>query len=95
MPDTSLRETERRKLLNRVRRIRGQVEAIERGIDEDATCLTVLQRILGCRGALESLMAEVLEDHIRAHLFEDDGGTAESRKKAAEDLIEIVHSYLR
>lgn len=85
---------EKQKLLNRVRRIKGQVEAIERALEEEQGCSDVLQRITSCRGAMNGLLAVVLEDHIRNHLVdagsgEDDGGSA------TEQLIEVVHSYFK
>jgi DNA-binding FrmR family transcriptional regulator len=52
------------KLLNRVRRIRGQVEAIERALTDDRECSDVLNTIAACRGAMNSLMAELVEGHM-------------------------------
>jgi DNA-binding FrmR family transcriptional regulator len=57
------------KLLNRIRRIRGQLEAVERALDTEAGCGVVLQRIAAARGAMNSLMSEVLEDHVRTHVL--------------------------
>jgi DNA-binding FrmR family transcriptional regulator len=86
---------EKQKLLNRVRRIRGQVEAIERALEEERGCNEVLQQITSCRGAMNGLLAVVLEDHIRTHLVdagaEDDGHDG----SATEQLIEVVHSYFK
>lgn len=82
------------KLIHRVRRIRGQLDAVERGLTEDASCADILQQATACRGALEGLIAEVIEDHIREHLMKD-GATPEQRIEASEELVEIVHSYLR
>jgi FrmR/RcnR family transcriptional regulator, repressor of frmRAB operon len=56
------------------------------------TCTAVLQQATACRGALDGFIAEIIEDHIREHLFDPDRRT--SQAKAAEELIEIVHSYL-
>ena len=50
---------EKQKLLARVRRIRGQVEAIERALDGEAGCERVMHLIAGVRGAIAGLMAEV------------------------------------
>jgi DNA-binding FrmR family transcriptional regulator len=85
---------EKQKLLNRVRRIKGQVEAIERALDEERGCSDVLQRITSCRGAMNGLLAVVLEDHIRNHLVDVDAGE-ESAGSATEQLIEVVHSYFK
>jgi DNA-binding FrmR family transcriptional regulator len=85
---------EKQKLLNRIRRIRGQVEAVERALDQDAGCAAVLQQATACRGALNSLIAEVVEGHIREHVMEPGAPADDPRARAAEELAEIVHSYL-
>ena len=84
---------EKLKLLNRVRRVRGQVEAVERALEEEQGCAAVLHLITAARGALNSLMTEVIEDHIRLHLVDTARGT--ERARGAEELIEAVQSYLR
>lgn len=84
---------EKQKLLNRVRRIRGQVEAIERALEEEQGCSEVLQLITSCRGAMNGLLALVIEDHIRTHLVEAPAKADEHDAK--EHLIEIVHSYFK
>ena len=61
---------EKKKLLNRVRRIRGQVEAIDRALEQEAECSDVLHNISACRGAMDALMAEVIEGHIRFHILD-------------------------
>ena len=83
---------EKQKLLNRVRRIRGQIEAIERALEEERGCMDVLQQITSCRGAMNGLLAVVIEDHIRTHLVDAD--TA-SEHGGTEQLIEVVHSYFK
>jgi DNA-binding FrmR family transcriptional regulator len=84
-------DRERSKLLNRARRIRGQAEAIERMLaDENEDCADVLQLLASCRGAINSLMAEVLEDHIRDHV-----ATGKPSPEIADDLIDIVRAYLK
>jgi len=81
-------------LSKRVARIRGQVEAIARALDEELECGEVLRRIASARGAMNSLMAEVVEDHIRAHAFR--GARPKSDEaQAAEDLVEVVRTYLK
>ena len=87
-------ERDRTKLLNRLKRIKGQVEAIERAVEGDKECARVLQQATACRGALEGFIAEVLEDHIREHLVDPNLPKTDSRVQAAEELVEIVHSYL-
>jgi DNA-binding FrmR family transcriptional regulator len=85
---------EKRKLLNRVRRIRGQVEAIERELNEEAECSAVLHNISACRGAMDALMAEVIEGHIRFHLMDPKHQT-EEQVRAADDLVDALRAYLR
>jgi DNA-binding FrmR family transcriptional regulator len=84
---------EKSKLLGRVRRIRGQVEAIERALDEEIGCADVLQLIASVRGAINGLMAEVMEDHVRGHIL-----AAESeveRRHGSEELLDVIRAYLK
>jgi len=85
---------EKTKLLNRLKRIRGQLEAIERAVDQDVECARVLQQATSCRGALEGFIAEVIEDHIREHMIDPAMPRDDARVQAAEELVEIVHAYL-
>jgi len=85
---------EKTKLLNRLKRIRGQLEAIERAVDQDVECARVLQQATSCRGALEGFIAEVIEDHIREHMIDPTMPKDDARVQAAEELVEIVHAYL-
>ncbi|MGY2046879.1 metal/formaldehyde-sensitive transcriptional repressor [Methylobacterium sp. JK268] len=87
-----LRDT--RGLVNRVRRLRGQVDAIERALQGEASCSDLLQRITAARGAMSGLMAEILEEHVREYLIPRVDLPEETREDAAEELIEIIHSYL-
>jgi DNA-binding FrmR family transcriptional regulator len=82
------------KLSQRVARIRGQVDAIARALDEEKDCSEVMRLIASARGAMNGLMGEVLEDHIREHAFGDKSERG-SRDRAAEELIDVVRSYLR
>jgi FrmR/RcnR family transcriptional regulator, repressor of frmRAB operon len=83
------------KLLHRVRRIRGQVEAIERDLEREADCAETLHAISACRGAMDALMAEVVEGHIRFHLCDGSRKPTASQSRAAEDLIDALKTYLR
>ncbi|HJU19205.1 MAG TPA: metal/formaldehyde-sensitive transcriptional repressor [Stellaceae bacterium] len=84
---------EKTKLLNRVRRLRGQVEAIERALEDEAGCAKVMQLIVSVRGAANGLMAEIMEDHIRFHVAAP--GDGPDRAEATEELIDVLHSYLK
>ncbi|MBV8055780.1 MAG: metal/formaldehyde-sensitive transcriptional repressor [Deltaproteobacteria bacterium] len=85
---------EKTKLFNRVRRIRGQLEAVERALEEEQGCAEVLQLIAGVRGAVNGLMAEVMEDHIRLHVADHTLAQAQRNEGAAE-LIDVVRAYLK
>jgi len=85
---------EKAKLLNRLKRIRGQVEAIERAVDADLECARVLQQATACRGAMDGFIAEVIEDHIREHMVDPAAAADDPRVQAAEELVAIVHAYL-
>src|SRR5262249_52469732 len=84
---------EKLKLLNGVKRVRGQVEAVERALEEEKGCANVLHLIVAARGALSSLMTEVIEDHIRLHVV--DPARDSERNRGAEELIEAVQAYLK
>ena len=86
---------EKQKLLARVRRIRGQVEAIERALETDSGCERVMHLIAGVRGATAGLMAEVVEDHVRSHLVDPEKHPGALNAEAADQLLEIVRTYLR
>ena len=86
---------EKQKLLARVRRIRGQVEAIERALDSEAGCEQVMHLIAGVRGAMAGLMAEVVEDHVRTHLVDDKKHPGALNSEATDQLLEVIRTYLK
>jgi DNA-binding FrmR family transcriptional regulator len=86
---------EKQKLLGRVRRIRGQVEAIERALEAEAGCDRVMHLIAAVRGATAGLMAEVVEDHVRTHLVDPEKHPGALDEEAAEQLLEVVRTYLK
>jgi DNA-binding FrmR family transcriptional regulator len=86
-------ERQRIKLLQRVRRIRGQLDAIERSLETDQDCGDQLMLLAAVRGAINALMGEVLEDHICFHLT--DGAKEQIAPELAEDLIDLVRAYLK
>ena len=84
---------EKAKLLNRVKRIRGQMDAVERTLSGDENCADVLMLLAAVRGGVNGLMAEVLEDHIRLHLLKD--GHEPMTPDLGEELIDLVRAYLK
>ncbi len=86
---------EKKKLLARVRRLGGQVAAIERALDSDAGCDEVMHLIAAARGAMAGLMAEVVEDHIHHHLVDAAAHPDALNHEAAEQLLDVVRTYLK
>ncbi|MEM1065928.1 MAG: metal/formaldehyde-sensitive transcriptional repressor [Pseudomonadota bacterium] len=81
------------KLVARLRRIRGQVEGVERALQADADCAEVLRQIASIRGAMTGLTNEVFEEHLRSHVVDAADDTA--RERGAEEMIQILRSYLK
>jgi len=83
------------KLLGRVRRIRGQVEALERALEAEKGCAEVLHQIAAVRGAINGLMAEVLEDHVRTHIADPEIASDAERRQGADELVHVLRAYLK
>jgi DNA-binding FrmR family transcriptional regulator len=81
------------KLLARVRRIRGQVEAIERALENELGCADVLQLVASVRGAMNGLTAQLIEDHLQHHVVEL--GQEADRMRGADALVEVIRTYLK
>jgi DNA-binding FrmR family transcriptional regulator len=80
-------------LLTRIRRIRGQAEALEAALGAEAECAAVLQQIAAIRGAVNGLMTEVLEGHLRDHVIAK--GSPERRQADLEAVVQVLRSYLK
>ncbi|MBY5605739.1 metal/formaldehyde-sensitive transcriptional repressor [Rhizobium leguminosarum] len=91
MPHTTREKT---KLINRVRRIRGQIEAVERMLEDEKSCAEVLQVIAGARGAINGPMSEMIEDHILLHVAAGDLAQND-RDDGAAELVDVVRAYLK
>jgi len=87
--------SEKGKLLSRVRRIRGQVEALERALEDEHGCTAMMQQIAAVRGAINGLMAEVVEDHIRVHVANPATNAEDARAQSVEELVDVIHRYLK
>jgi DNA-binding FrmR family transcriptional regulator len=89
----SHQEREKVKLLQRIRKLRGQLDAVERTLLADEDCGAQLMLLAAVRGGVNGLMGEVLETHIRFHLV--DGAKEQIAPDLAEDLIDLVRAYLK
>ena len=85
----------KQKLVLRAKRIQGQVEALVRVLTEERDCSEVLQVMSAARGAMNSLMAELLEGHIRSHVLNGKQKPTSQQAMAADEVIEMVKSYLK
>ena len=87
--------TDKQKLLNRVRRLRGQIDALERALDSEAGCTEIMRLLTAARGAINGIMAEVVEDHIHMHMIDEDRKPSRTEAEAADELIDVLRSYIR
>ena len=88
------RSSEKIKLIKRARRIRSQLEAVERALDQNIGIADVLQIITDTRGAINGLMAGVIEDHIHSRLVKP-GVQPGASADAVEELIDVMRCYLK
>jgi len=82
-------------LIKRVRRIRGQIEAVEKAIASGEECSKVLLTVAACRGALTSLTSAILVDHVRFHVLDPREKPSSKRARAGEELIDVIRAYLK
>jgi DNA-binding FrmR family transcriptional regulator len=85
---------EKAKLLARARRLRGQMEGIERALEAEKPCAEVLHQLAAARGALTGLMREVMEGHIASHIVDPALADTE-REQGADELVAILRTYLK
>ena len=86
---------EKKELLVRVNRIQGQLQSIREAIETEKDCADVLQQIAACRGAVNSLLVEILEGEIRFHVLGKHAKVDSREAKAADNLVEILHRYIK
>lgn len=87
----TLRQKE--KLLARVRRIRGQMEGIERALEGGSACGEVLRQLASARGAMAGLSAELMADHLQEHVV--DAATDAERRAGSQELLEVIRTYMK
>ena len=85
---------DKKKLLNRVRRIRGQIDAIERALEEDADASSILHTIAAVRGAMNGLMAQIIEGHVELHVLDPHKAT-DAQREAGAELMEVIRAYMK
>ena len=86
---------EKQKLLNRVRRLRGQVDALERALDAEEGCSEVMRLLAAARGAINAIMAEVVEDHILLHMIKPDSKPSRAQQESLDELVDVLRTYIR
>lgn len=86
---------EKLKLLNRVRRLRGQIDALERAVDSEQGCSEVMRLLTTARGAINGIMAEVVEDHIEMHMIDSDRKRSRIEQQAAAELLDVLRTYIK
>ncbi len=84
----------KKKLVARVRRIRGQLEAVERALENEAECIQVLQTVTSARGALNGLVSELIEGHLRTHVV-DPARASAAERRAVDEVVQVVKTYLK
>lgn len=85
---------DKKRLLTRTRRLQGQVQALERALEQESDCLAVLQQIAAIRGAVTGLMTEVLDGHVREHLGAE-GLSPARRAEELEGVMKALRTYLK
>jgi FrmR/RcnR family transcriptional regulator, repressor of frmRAB operon len=86
---------EKKKLLARVNRLQGQLESIRTAIEDEKDCASVLQQIAACRGAINSLLVEIIDGEVRYHVLSKNSKVDSREARAAESLVEILHRYIK
>jgi DNA-binding FrmR family transcriptional regulator len=85
----------KQKLLNRVRRLRGQIDALERALEADEGCSEVMRLLTAARGAINGIMAEVVEDHILMHMIDPDQKRTRDEQEATDELLDVLRTYIK
>jgi DNA-binding FrmR family transcriptional regulator len=85
----------KQKLLNRVHRLEGQIGAVSRALESHAGCTEVMHLLTAVRGAVNGIMAEVVEDHIHMHMIDEARKPSRSETQAARELIDVLRTYIR
>jgi DNA-binding FrmR family transcriptional regulator len=87
--------TNEKELITRINRIQGQLQGIKDAISEDQDCASILQQVAACRGAMNSLMAEIIEGEIKCHVLSADAKANSPEARAADELVEVLRRYIK
>jgi DNA-binding FrmR family transcriptional regulator len=85
----------RKKILDRISRIQGQLSGVARALEEERECSSVLQTLAAARGAINSLFAGIVEDHVRQHVVDPELRPGTPQAEATHELIEVVRAYFK
>ena len=86
---------DKQKLIARVRRMRGQLDAVERALNDELECEEILRQVASCRGAMNGLMFELIEGQIRYHVAPEVSDPASDESRALEQVVDLVRAYLK
>lgn len=86
---------DKKKLIDRVRRLRGQIDGVERALEREADCSDLMHVLVACRGAMNALISEVVEGHIRFHVVNPDRKPTSGQARATQELIDVLKRYLK
>ena len=81
------------KLIARVKRIKGQLDGIERALESETACGEVLRQLASARGALNGLTAELMETHLQEHVV--NAASDSDRRAGADEMTEVIRTYLK
>jgi DNA-binding FrmR family transcriptional regulator len=84
---------DKKMIISRIHRIKGQLEAIERSLDEESDCFSVLQTLSACRGGMNGLMGELIEGHVKEHVMQNPNSPKSAQDKAALSLVKLLKTY--
>ena len=84
-----------KELITRINRVQGQLEGIKDEVTQDLDCAAILQQVAACRGAINSLMAEIVEGEIKFHVLSPNAKANSSEARAADELVEVLRRYIK
>lgn len=77
-------------LMNRLRRIEGQVRGVQNMVDEERDCMEIMQQLAAVRSAVHSATTAFIQDYASTCLLQADEGDPDSRRELVENLVALV-----